>query len=111
MAYHYLSKSKVNFFYRYLSKNFKIMFLIVILVVYYEIKLYKISFGCEKSLKNEGFLGNEFLFGFSDKMNKLLRFGDEYQNFILSLLYHKNKNNTILLNSQDIDIIEDLNKY
>jgi hypothetical protein len=87
------------------------MFLIVILVVYYEIKLYKNSFGCEKSLKNEGLSGNEFLFGLSDKMNQLLRFGDEYQNFILSLLYHKNKNNTILLNSQDIDIIEDLNKY
>ncbi len=101
----------MNSFCCYLSKNIKTIVLIVILIAYYEIKLYKNPFGCEKSLKNEEFPGNKFLFGLSDKMNKLLRFGDEYQNLILSLLYHKNKNNTILLNSQDIDIIEDLNKY
>ncbi len=85
----------------------------MIIVAYYEIKLYRNSF-CEKNslLKSSKFpLNDDFLFGLSNKMNNLLRFGDEYQNFILSLIYHKTKNKTLLLDSQDIEIIEDMNKY
>ncbi len=96
----------------YLAKNYKTVILIATLVVYYEIKLYKNY--CEKNISvtndTKFFGSDEFLFKLSDKINKFLRFGDEYQNFILSFIYHKTKNDKILLDSQDIDIIEDMNK-
>jgi hypothetical protein len=104
---------KMNSFFGFMVKIYKILILIVIIVAYYEIKLYRNSF-CEKNslLKSSKFpLNDDFLFGLSNKMNNLLRFGDEYQNFILSLIYHKTKNKTLLLDSQDIEIIEDMNKY
>jgi hypothetical protein len=97
----------------YLAKKYKTLILIVTLVVYYEIKLYENSF-CEKNISvtndTKFFGSDEFVFKLSDKINKFLRFGDEYQNFILSLIYHKTKNNKLLLDGQDIDIIEDMNK-
>jgi hypothetical protein len=38
-----------------------------------------------------------FLLQLSDKINNFLRFGDEYQNFILTLISRKTQNNTILI--------------
>ena len=92
----------------------KIIFAFLILIVYYEIRIFRIAY-CENktSFENNSKYSEreDVLLQLSDQINNFLRFGDEYQNFILSLLYEKNKNHTILLNSQDIDIIEDLNKY
>jgi hypothetical protein len=104
---------KMNSFFGFMAKIYKTLILIGIVVAYYEIKFHRNSF-CKKNslLKSSKFpLNDDFLFGLSNKMNNLLRFGDEYQNFILSLIYHKTKNKTLLLDSQDIGIIEDMNKY
>jgi hypothetical protein len=85
----------------------------LVLIIYYEIKLYNNSF-CENKtviVENLKFFGNDqFLLLLNDKINGFLRFGDEFQNFILSVISRKNQNNQIILEENEIEFLEDLNK-
>ncbi len=47
----------------------------------------------------------------SAKITGLERFGDEFLNFILSIISRKNQNKTLQLNEEEVIIMEDLNKY
>jgi len=91
----------------------KIIFLFLVLIVYYEIKLYNNSF-CENKtviVENLKFFGNDqFLLELNNKINGFVRFGDEFQNFILSVISRKNQNNQIILEENEIEFLEDLNK-
>jgi hypothetical protein len=96
----------------FVKKN-KIILGLLILIVYYEIKLYNISICQNKTLIVEhlNFFGNdEFLLELNNKINSFLRFGDEYQNFILSLISRRTQFKNIILEEREIDILEELNK-
>ncbi len=101
--------SRLSFF----VKRNKIIFMFLVLIIYYEIKLYNNSF-CENKtviVENLKFFGNDqFLLLLNDKINGFLRFGDEFQNFILSVISRKNQNNQIILEENEIEFLEDLNK-
>ncbi len=56
-------------------------------------------------------MDENFLFDLSAKITSLERFGDEFQNFILSIISRKNQNKTLELNEEEVTIMEDLNKY
>ncbi len=47
----------------------------------------------------------------SAKITSLERVGDEFQNFILSIISRKNQNNKLELNEEEVINMEDLNKY
>jgi hypothetical protein len=85
----------------------------LVLIIYYEIKLYNNSF-CENKtvlVKNlKFFVNDQFLLQLNNKINGFLRFGYEYQNFILSLISQKNQNNQIILEENEIEFLQDLNK-
>ncbi len=91
----------------------KIIFVFLVLIIYYEIKLYNNSF-CENKtvlVKNlKFFVNDQFLLQLNNKINGFLRFGYEYQNFILSLISQKNQNNQIILEENEIEFLQDLNK-
>jgi hypothetical protein len=55
-------------------------------------------------------VNDQFLLQLNNKINGFLRFGYEYQNFILSLISQKNQNNQIILEENEIEFLEDLNK-
>ncbi len=55
-------------------------------------------------------MDENYLFDLSAKITSLERFGDEFQNFILSIISRKNQNKTLQLNEEVINM-EDLNKY
>ncbi len=96
-----------------LIREQKIIFAFLILIVYYEIRIFRISYYERKtSFENNSEYSErkDFLLQLSDKINNFLRFGDEYQNFILTLISRKTQNNTILIENSEIEILEDLNK-
>ncbi len=101
-----LSKSLVS--------NFKIIIVFLILMIFYEFKFYKNTCDLKKILVLNKFNlseNDEILFDLNYQINKLLRFGDEFQNHILYILSLKGENESIILDNAAIDNIEDLNKY
>ncbi len=91
----------------------KIIFVFLVLIIYYEVKLYNKSFCQNKTVivENLKFFGNhQFLLELNNKINGFLRFGDEFQNFILSVISRENQNNQIILEQNEIEFLEDLNK-
>jgi hypothetical protein len=61
--------------------------------------------------KSKSFMDQNYLFDLSAKITSLERVGDEFQNFILSIISRKNRNKTLELNEEEVTIMEDLNKY
>jgi hypothetical protein len=55
-------------------------------------------------------MDENYLFDLSAKITSLERFGDEFQNFILSIISRNNQNKTLELNEEVINM-KDLNKY
>jgi hypothetical protein len=56
-------------------------------------------------------MDENYLFDLSAKITSLERFGDEFLNFILSIISRKNQNKTLQLNEEEVINMEDLNKY
>jgi hypothetical protein len=100
------------------------------LIIYYELRLYRSSFCENKKVflenfkffntqrkenlsieKSNTFIDQNYLFDLSAKITSLKRVGDEFQNFILSIISRKNQNNKLELNEEEVIIMEDLNKY
>jgi hypothetical protein len=61
--------------------------------------------------KSKSFMDENYLFDLSAKITSLERFGDEFQNFILSIISRKSQNNKLKLNEEEVINMEDLNKY
>jgi hypothetical protein len=100
------------------------------LIVYYELISYRNCF-CEKKIiylenckfsnnhrkenisieKSKTFIDQNYLFNLSAKITSLERVGDEFQNFILSIVSRKNQNKKLELNEEEVITMEDLNKY
>jgi hypothetical protein len=96
-----------------LSQNYKWIILLFTIISYYELKFYK-NFHC---LDENFFIGtktfsrkDDILFDMNEKFNNILRFGHFYQIFILSIVLRETQNDSIEINSQEIEIMEDLNK-
>jgi hypothetical protein len=97
------------------SKNYRWILIIIIVIIYYELKLYQYENPycsrkdkiVEKLILSEK---DDFLYDLIDSLNKFLRFGNEYQNFILYLVKRESKNETILISSREVEILKDLNK-
>jgi hypothetical protein len=97
------------------SKNYRWISIIIIVIIYYELKLYqyKNPYCSRKDSIVEKLILSEkddFLYDLIDSLNKFLRFGNEYQNFILSLVMRTSLNETILISSREVEILKDLNK-
>jgi hypothetical protein len=115
---------------RFIATNRLIIIAFSVLIIYYELRLYRSCF-CEnkkvflenrkfsntdrkKNLsieKTNTFIDQNYLFDLSAKITSLERFGDEFQNFMLSIISRKNQNNKLELNEEEVIIMEDLNKY
>ena len=100
------------------------------LIIYYELRTYRSCF-CENRKifledcklsntdrkanrfieKSNSFMDENYLFDLSAKITSLERFGDEFQNFILSIISRKTQNKTLELNEEEVINMEDLNKY
>ncbi len=89
-----------------LSKNLLRLIIIAFsaLIIYHDCKL------SNTDRKGNSFMDENYLFDLSAKITSLERFGDEFQNFILSIISRKNQNKTLKLNEEVINM-EDLNKY
>ncbi len=100
------------------------------LIIYYELRLYRSCFCENKKVffrnskfsdthrkenlsieKSNTFIDQNYLFDLSAKITSLERVGDEFQNFILSIISRKNQNKTLELNEEEVINMEDLNKY
>ncbi len=75
------------------------------LIIYHDCKL------SNTDRKGNSFMDENYLFDLSAKITSLERFGDEFQNFILSIISRKNQNKTLQLNEEEVINMEDLNKY
>jgi hypothetical protein len=103
----------MEFISKKLSQNYKWIILLFTIISYYELKFYK-NFYC---LDENIFIGkkafsrkDDFLFDMNDKFNNMLRFGHFYQTFILSIVMRETQNDSIEINNQEIEMMEDLNK-
>ncbi len=100
------------------------------MIIYYELRLYRSCFCENKKVflndyiltntdrksnrfieKSKSFMDENYLFDLSAKITSLERFGDEFQNFILSIISRKHQNKTLELNEEEVINMEDLNKY
>jgi hypothetical protein len=61
--------------------------------------------------KSNSFVDENHLFDLSAKITSLERFGDEFQNFILSIISRKKHKKTLKLKEEEVINMEDLNKY
>jgi hypothetical protein len=113
----------------FIATNRLIVIAFSALIIYYELISYRNCF-CEKKIiylenckfsnnhkkenisieKSKSFIDQNYLFDLSAKITSLERFGDEFQNFILSIVSRKNQNKKLELN-EEVIIMEDLNKY
>ena len=94
-----------------------------VLIIYYELKLYRSCFCEDCKLSNTDRKENlpiektntsideNYLFNLSAKIISLERVGDEFQNFILSIISRKDHNNEVELNEEEVINMYDLNKY
>jgi hypothetical protein len=115
---------------RFIATNRLIIIAFSALIIYYELKSYRNCFcenkkvfleSCEFSnnhikenlsnKKSKTFIHQNYLLELSAKITSLERFGDEFQNFILSIISRKNQNKKLELNEEEVIIMEDLNKY
>jgi hypothetical protein len=100
----------------FFKKKTKIILGFLILIVYYEIKLYNISI-CQNICENKNvivehmnFFGNDqFLLQLNNKINGFVRFGHEFKNFILYVISTKTQNQ-IILHEKQIESLQELNK-
>jgi hypothetical protein len=108
---------------RFIATNRLIIIAFSVLIIYYELKLYRSCFCEDCKLSNTNRKENlsiekkntcidqNYLFDLSAKISSLERVGDEFQNFILSTISRKNQNIKLELNEEEVIIMEDLNKY
>ncbi len=115
---------------RFITTNRLIIITFSALIIYFELISYRNCFCENKEVflenskfsdthrkgnlfieKSKSFIDENFLFDLSAKITSLERFGDEFQNFILSIISRKNKKNKLELNEEEVIIMEDLNKY
>jgi hypothetical protein len=83
------------------------------LIIYYEMKLYSKSFYENKTVivRHSNIFGNhQFLLQLNNQINSFLRFGHEYQNFILFVISRRTQNKNFILEEKEIHILEELNK-
>ncbi len=93
---------------RFITINRLIIITFSALIIYFELISYR-NYFCENKkvfLENCKFSdthrkGNLFILNILD----LERFGDEFQNFILSIISRKNQNNKLELNEEEVIII------
>jgi hypothetical protein len=114
----------------FIATNRIIIIAFSVLIIYYELRLYRSCFCGNKKvfLENSKFsnthkkenlsienpkscIDQNYLLDLSAKITSLERFGDEFQNFILSIISRKSQNNKLELNEEEVIIMEDLNKY
>jgi len=108
---------------RFIATNRLIIIAFSVLIIYYELKLYRSCFCEDCKLSNTNRKENlsiektntsidqNYLFGFSAKITSMERVSDEFQNFILSIISRKDHNNKVELNEEEVINMEDLNKY
>jgi hypothetical protein len=115
---------------RFIATNRLIIIAFSALIIYYELKSYRNCFCENKKVflenckfsntdkkenisfgKSKTFIDQNYLFDLSAKITSLERFGDEFQNFILSIVSRKSQNKTLELNEEEVITMEDLNKY
>ncbi len=89
-------------------------------MIYYELRLYRSRFYKFSNTdrienlsieKTNTSLDQNYLFGLSAKITSMERIGDDLQNFILSIVSRKDRNNEVELNEEEVINMEDLNKY
>jgi hypothetical protein len=100
--------------FRFILTNRLIIIAFFALIIYYELRLYRSCFCENKKVflndcnfsntdrkgnrfieKSNSFMDENYLFDLSAKLTSLKRFGDEFQNFILSIISKKkSKQNT-----------------
>jgi hypothetical protein len=108
---------------RFIATNRLIIIAFSVVIIYYKSRLYRSCF-CENCKfsntdrkenlsieKTNTSIDQNYLFGLSAKITSLEKVGDEVQNFILSIISRKNKNNKLKLNEEELIIMEDMNKY
>jgi hypothetical protein len=82
------------------------------LIIYHDCKLSNTDRKGNRFIeKSNSFMDENYLFDLSAKITSLERFGDEFQNFILSIISRKTQNKTLQLNEEEVINMEDLNKY
>jgi hypothetical protein len=114
----------------FIETNRLIIIAFFVLIIYYELRPYRSCF-CENRKvffesfkfsnthrkenlsieKTNTFIDQNYLFDLSAKITSLERVGDEFQNFILSIISRKNQNNKLELNEEEVITMEDSNKY
>ena len=97
-----------------LNKNLLGLIIIAIsaLIIYHDCKLSNTDRKDNRFIeKSNSFMDENYLFDLSAKITSLERFGDEFQNFILSIISRKSQNNKLELNEEEVINMEDLNKY
>ncbi len=114
----------------FIATNRLIIIIFSALIIYYELRSYRSCFCENKKVfvencklsntdrkenlsieKTNTSIDQNYLFNLSAKITSLERVGDEFQNFILSIISRKNQNNKLELNEEEVIIMEDLNKY
>jgi hypothetical protein len=114
----------------FIATNRLIIITFSALIIYYELRSYRSCFCENKKVfvencklsntdrkenlsieKTNTSIDQNYLFNLSAKITSLERVGDEFQNFILSIISRKNQNNKLELNEEEVIIMEDLNKY
>ncbi len=114
----------------FIQTNRLIIIAFFALIIYYELKSFRNCFCENKKVflnncnftntdkkgnlfieKSKTLIDQNYLFDLSAKITSLERVGDEFQNFILSIISRKNQNKKIKLNEEEVIIMEDVNKY
>jgi hypothetical protein len=110
-------------FLRFITTNRLKIIAFSVLIIYYELRSYRSCFCEDCKLSNthrkenlsiektNTSIDQNYLFDLSAKITSLERVGDEFQNFILSIISRKNQNNKLELNEEEVINMEDLNKY
>jgi len=93
-------------------KNYRFVVFFIILLIYCEFRLNKTNNQNKINIEQEiDFSKKENLFfQLSHKFNNLLRFGDQYKNFVNSMISRESQNDSIKLGKQEIETFKDLNK-
>ncbi len=123
MQFYTTISTSIRKFPRFIATNRLIIIPFVVLIIYYELRLYR-SYLCEDCklsntdikenlpiVKTNTSIDENYLFNLSAKIISLERVGDEFQNLILSIISRKAKNNTLRLKEEDLINMEDVNKY
>ncbi len=120
MQFYTAMSTSISKLLRFIATYQLIIITFSVLIIYYELRLYR---SCFYKLSNTDrkenlsieitntSLDQNYLFGLSAKITRMERVGDELQNFILSIVSRKDHNNEVDLNEEEVINMEDLNKY